>query len=768
MRKTGISGRAGTSDRVRAAPGFGHANIRARLLASTLLCAAWGVLAMPAQAQQDAAASVRDEGSATVLETLTVEGEGARGPDQGIVAKRSTSASKTDTPLREIPQAVNVVTRDQMDVQGANTVSEALRYTPGSFPESNGYDVRYDWLFIRGFNSYSTFWLDGLAVGGDSNNYAMPSINPYALERVEVIKGPASVLYGRTIPGGLVNLVSKRPQTTPHREAVVQTSAFGGIQGSVDMTGPLTEDGVWSYRFIGQARNLNTQIDHERDRQVMLAPSVTWSPTAETTLTVYGYYQHDRPVFSPRFYPAAGTLLPNPAGQIPRDLFLGEPDTGTFERDYFHLGYEFEHSFDETWTVRQNLRYGRSDQYMHLALVNPAFAFGFMTPPSNMLSRVAAVSDDRLTSFTVDTHAQADFGTGAFDHTLLFGVDYTHTVSDTNFGNSAGADPLPDPLDFLNPVYGSIVPIPAYQRSGVQKQDQVGLYAQDQIRYGNWIGTFGLRYDFSRIDTTNRMVAGSPTVATDDSQLTGRAGLAYLFDNGLAPYVSYSTSFLPNLGTDRNGDPFEAMTAEQFEVGLKYEPAGGRGMVNLSFFQLTTQNALTPDPADPRPSQPTFQVQGGRERVRGIEIEGKYELTPQVDLIAAYAYSDSEVLRSNNPAALGREMLRLPKHQGSLWVSYRPDFAPGLTLGAGVRATSSYQSDATYSDELRIPSRALVDIGAEYDFGALKKDFEGTKLRVNVTNLFDKTYVSHCLNATGGSCNYGAGRSITASLKYTW
>ena len=766
MRWTDNSRRTSTPDRTGGDAPAHLEHARARLLATTILCATLSALALPAHAQQDAAASEQDD--ATVLDTLTVDGESARGPDQGIVARRSASASKTDTPLREIPQAVNVVTRDQMDAQGANTVSEALRYTPGAFPESNGYDVRYDWLFIRGFNTYSTFWLDGMAVGGDTNNYAMPSINPYALERVEVIKGPASVLYGRTMPGGLVNLVSKRPQTTTHREASVQTSAFGGVQAGVDMTGSLTEDGVWSYRFIGQARNMGSQIDHERDKQIMIAPSVTWSPTADTSLTLYGYYQHDRPVFSPRFYPAAGTLLPNPAGQIPRDLFLGEPDTGVFERDYFHIGYEFEHSFNETWTVRQNLRYGQSDQYMHLALVNPAFAFGFLAPPSNVLSRVAAVSDDRLTSFTVDTQAQAEFSTGAADHTLLFGVDYLRGVSDTNFGNSAGADPLPSPLDILNPIYDGFIPMPAYQRSGVQKQDQIGFYAQDQIRYGNWVGTFGLRYDTSRISTTDRMAAGSPTVTTNDSKLTGRAGLAYLFDNGLAPYVSYSTSFLPNMGTDRDGNPFDAMTAEQFEVGVKYEPAGSRGMVNLSFFQLTTQNALTPDPADPRPWQPTYLVQGGKERVRGIEIEGKVELTPEIDLIAAYAYSHSEVLRSNNPAALGREMLRLPKHQGSVWVGYRPDFVPGLTLGAGVRATSSYQSDSTYSDELRIPARALVDIAAEYDFGVLDKDFEGTKLRVNVTNLFDKTYVSHCLNATGGSCNYGAGRSITASLKYTW
>ncbi|MET0168887.1 MAG: TonB-dependent receptor plug domain-containing protein, partial [Aliihoeflea sp.] len=231
--------------------------------------------------------------TATELEAIEVVGEddSPRGPDIGIVATRSQAPSKTDTPLIETPQAVSVVTRDQMDAQGANAVSEALRYTPGVLSDPNGFDTRYDWLFVRGFNAYGVAWLDGLILPGDPSGYAVPRINSYALERVEVIKGPASVLYGRSVPGGLVNLVSKRPQTETYREAEIQTNAFGGIQGAVDMTGSLTDDGVWSYRLTGLAKNLHTQIDSERDRQFMIAPSLTWSPSVDTSLTVYGYFQ---------------------------------------------------------------------------------------------------------------------------------------------------------------------------------------------------------------------------------------------------------------------------------------------------------------------------------------------------------------------------------------------------------------------------------------------------------------------------------------------
>ncbi|MDX3974264.1 TonB-dependent siderophore receptor [Shinella sp.] len=725
------------------------ASRRRRLRLASGVAFALAGLAAPATAQ--------DAGT-TTLQTITVDSgeDNAKGPDQGIVAKRSLSASKTDTSIRETPQAISVVTRDQMDAQGVNTVAEALRYTPGVHPDPNGYDIRYDWLYIRGFNTYGTMWLDGLVLPGDPSNYATPSVNAFALERIDVIKGPASVLYGRAVPGGLINQVGKRPQETAHNEVGIETSSHGGVEGTLDMTGPLTEDGEWLYRIIALGKNMGSQVDREREKQLMLAPSLTWAPSDQTSLTLYGYYQKDRPVFSPRFYPAIGTLLNNPNGQIPRDLYLGDPNAEVFERDFYTLGYEFEHEFNETWTVRQNLRYGRSDQNMFLVLVNPVFAY---QPDGHTLNRASAISDDWVSSFNVDTQAEARFDTGALDHTLLIGLDYLKASSSTNFGNGLVGIP---PFDLLDPTYGEVdIPVPDIQRSGLQKQQQLGLYAQDQIRYDNWVGTFGLRYDFSDIESTNRLTG--TTVSNDDQRLTWRAGLTYLFDNGLAPYASYSTSFLPTLGTDQAGNPFKAQTAEQYEIGLKYEPPAGRGIITVSLFDMTLENALTPDPTNA-----LFNLQTGEQRVRGLEIEGKYELTPELDLLAAYAYSNSEILKSNRASELGREMLRLPEHQGSVWVNYRPSAVEGLTLNAGVRAMSSYQTDSTYLPELRIPGRALVDIGAEYDFGAINKDFSGTRLRVNVTNLFDKEYVSHCLNTTGGSCNYGAGRAITASLKYSW
>lgn len=694
------------------------------------------------------------------LDTIVIAGDSDVGLDTGLVAKRSRSASKTDTTLAETPQAVSVVSRDEMDAKGANTVSQALRYTPSVVAEANGNDVRYDWVWLRGYNAYGRTWLDGLAVPGDPDGYATPAFNSYALERVEVIKGPASVLYGQTVPGGLINQVSKRPQTTPHNEVVLSTTSHGGVQAGFDSTGPLTEDGSLSYRIVGQGRYLGTQIDHEIDRNLMLAPSITWAPDAATELTVYGYYQKIKPEnFSPRFYPAVGTLIDNPFGNIPRDLHMGdyESNANTFESNFYALGYEFSRDINQNLTFRQNLRYSYADQNMFLVLTSPPAAYA---TPGTTLSRAVSGSEDWLSSLDIDTQLEARFETGPLDHTLLMGFQYTASTSDRKFGSAAG---IPT-QNYLNPVYGGTYKYPAYTVSVLSDQRQAGLYVQDQIRYENWLATLGLRYDYATTETNNRI--RNTTVASEEGAFSGRVGLSYLFDNGFTPYASYSTSFLPVLGANAYGDPFEAQKARQVEVGLKYEPVGGRGMIGVSLFDLTLENGLTP--LYNAGGTSLGNVQTGEQRVRGIEIEGKYELSDEIDIFASYAYSDSEVVKSNNAVQVGKDMLRVPEHQAGLWVQYSPEMITGLSINAGVRATSSYHTDTTYIDAIEIPARALVDIGAQYDFGAVNDQLAGTTLNLNVTNLFDHTYVSHCTNATGGSCNYGPGRTVSASLKWSW
>ncbi|MFN3275939.1 MAG: TonB-dependent siderophore receptor [Paracoccus sp. (in: a-proteobacteria)] len=709
-----------------------------------------------------AAEQPTDQAGAILLPGITLHAEAASESGEALIAQTSRTGTKSATPLSRIPQAVSVVTRAQFEAQSADLVTEALRYTPGVLAESNGYDIRYDWYWIRGHDSFGYTWQDGLQLPGDPSSYAVPAIDPYALERVEVIKGPASGLYGQGVPGGLANLVSKRPQPEAMHEVFVEGSADGGAQLGGDVTGPLTRDGTLSYRLTGLVKNMGTQIDKERNRRLMLAPGLTWAPTDQTTLTGYGYFQKDEDSFSPRFYPAHGTLLPNPGGEIPRDLFLGDPSADDFDRDYAAIGYALEHHFDGAWTVRQNLRYARSKQDMFLVLVNPAFAFpgAFPGVPGPELNRVSAVADDELRSLAVDTQAEARFSTGTAQHTLLLGLDHGWVESSTNFGNSApGVVPG---LDMTDPRYGIDVVPPAVTRSGLQRRMQTGLYLQDQVEMGAWTGTAALRYDRSRIRSTNRMT-NDATVTTRDEAVTGRVGLSYEFGSGISPYVSYSTSFLPLLGTDAQGRPFEASTSGMAEIGMKYVPEGTSSLITASLFSMTQDGFLTPDPLDP-----FSDVQGGKQRVRGLELEAKVAVSPQLDVIASYAYSASDILESTDATVIGNDMLRLPRHQGGLWMQYRDAGTAGLDLSLGLRGVSHYQTDADYRPDLRIPGYGLVDLGVIYDLGRALPQAEGVTLQLTASNVFDKRFVAQCLNITGGSCNYGEGRSVKARMSYAW
>ena len=702
-------------------------------------------------------------GQPTVLDEITLNAEGDAASGGMLMPQDSSSATKSDTPLLRTPQAVNVVPRAQFEAQSADLITEALRYTPGVMAESNGYDIRYDWLWIRGFDAYGYTWQDGLLIPGDPVNYATPAIDPFTLERVEVIKGPASALYGQNMPGGMINLVSKRPQSTTSREVFAKTSSLGGYQIGGDFTGPLSRDGSLSYRLIGAVKNMGSQIDQERNRRVTFAPSLTWEPGDSTRLTAFAYYQKDEDTFSPRFYPAHGTLLPNPAGEIPRDLYLGDPAADEFNREYASVGYELEHDLSANWTLRQNLRYARSTQDMFLVLVNPAFSWpGWPGTPGPVMNRVTAASDDELRSLAMDLSVEGRFATGSVEHTALIGVDYSWVWSSTNFGNSAMDVHVPG-LDFTDPEYGGFsVDRPPFTRSALQNRRQLGIYVQDQLSWGPWIATAGLRYDRSEIDTFDRITDTRQPDNNHDA-VTGRLGISYQFANGVSPYAAYSSSFIPQLGVGDDGKPFEASETEMYEIGLKYTPPGTSNLFTASLFQLTEDNTLIPNPLDGWAT-----IQGGEQRVRGLELEAKFAMTPRLDVIAGYAYSDSEVLSSVYENAVGQEVLRLPRHQASLWVQYKDAGLPGLDISAGIRGVSDYQSSPQHIEELRIPGYGLVDLGVTYDLAESPWQVEGATMQLHASNIFDRRFVAQCLNLTGGSCNYGEGRTIEAKIGYKW
>jgi iron complex outermembrane receptor protein len=361
--------------------------------------------------------------------------ETATGPVEGIVATRSATGTKTDTPLLETPQSISVITADRVHQQAATSVSDALGYTAGVRANVYGDDTRFDWLSIRGFDAYLPgFFVDGM-LARNNNTWSVWKVEPYGQERIEVLKGPPSVLYGQANVGGMVNVISKRPLDEPFNEVRVRAGNNKRIEGAFDFSGPATNDGTFLYRLTGLLLDTDTQVDFTSQERIYIAPAVTWRPSTSTSLTLLGQYLKEDDVPNNRFLPPQGIVLPNQNGRIPRDFFTGEPGYDKFVQEQWAIGYLFQHRFDRVWQVRQNLRYREVD-VDYKTVYGTGLDAG--DPTQRTLTRGVFTSFEKMQAFTVDNQVQADFTTGAIKHTMLAGVDYQNNVFDQRAGIGAG------------------------------------------------------------------------------------------------------------------------------------------------------------------------------------------------------------------------------------------------------------------------------------------------------------------------------------------
>ena len=470
-------------------------------------------------------------------------------------------------------------------------------------------------------------------------------------------------------------------------------------------------------------------------------------PTNDTSLTILTNYQDDPKGGLFNFVPSVGSVLHNPYGKIPTSFYAGDPNLNLINRSQYALGYLFEHRFDDTWSVRQNLRYqntrGNLNQVLPLGLASDAVT----------LDRFSQATHETLDAFTVDTQLEARFATGALGHKVLAGIDYQHT----HFEQQLAQDFAPS-INIFFPVYYQPIPMPSlFVTHQDQTQQQLGFYAQDQIRWDKLFVLGGLRYDDFDSDTTD--VLSPLTTTQKDHSTTGRVGVLYLFDSGIAPYATYATSFQPVVGAEFSARPFVPTTGTLYEAGIKYQPIGYDSRITLSAYQLTQQNALT---ADPDPSHIGFLVQTGEVRSRGFELEGKLSLSRELNVVGSYTYIDAEVTKSND-VDLGKAPLGIPRNMASLWGNYiiGDGTLNGLGFGLGVRYIGQSYGDA--ANTLTVPSFTLVDAALSYELGSLGPRLRCLRLAVNATNLLNKEYVSECTNA---NCLYGLRQSILATLRY--
>ncbi|CAM3688054.1 Ferrioxamine B receptor [Pseudomonas reidholzensis] len=667
------------------------------------------------------------------LEPTNIDANAAQSafaPVSGYYASNASSATKTDRPILETAQSISVVTAEQIADRKVDRVEDAVAYTAGVRVGSSGLDPRFDMISVRGFETtIAADFLDGLRQPG-SGWLSLYQTEAYNLERIEVLKGPASVLYGQISPGGMVNRVSKRPSLEAKNEVQIQSGNYNREQGQFDLGGRLDAEGDLLFRVVGVYRDAENYIEQLNNDVRLIAPSLTWQIDPDTRLTVLAQYQERETAGSPMLYKDGDHLT---------NFWQGDEYFDKLEQRQWTLGYEFEHVFNDTFTFQQNLRYGQIDttnQYLE-----PSEA-----GDGHTLDRYAVGIYEHLESVSTDTRLVSRFATGDLQHTLVTGWDYA--MIDTSLLYAWGAGPS---IDRYAPDYHQFVARPSdalADQDGLEHRS--GLYLQDQIEIDRWRLSAGLRRDWVHVRRSDNMNS-SNNRKDSDSATTGSVGALYLFDNGVAPYASYATSFLPQSSAKPDGSPYKAIEGEQYEVGVKYQPPGSSTLLTASLYHLTQQNVLTRDLADA-----TRSIATGEQVSRGLELEAVSDLNDRLKMTASYSYNKAEVTK-NNDGNTGKAPMNVPRHLASLWLDYRLPF--GLGVSGGARYTGSNYGDAQNTEKNE--GYTLVDAGVHYDFGG---GLDGVRLGFNARNLFDKRYI----NCQQGYCYRGEARSLVTSLSYRW
>lgn len=709
----------------------------------------------------DASARPATQGAALQLQNLVITEQAPESQQTvGYQVQNSTAGTKTSTPLSETPRSVSVVTRQRIQDQGSQTLTDILGYVPGIFapPFAVGDGLAGDLFSIRGYNAtdYGYGLLkDGLRLQG--NRYDTTT-EPYGLERTEVFRGPSSILYGENAPGGLVNLVSKKPTETAQGEAKFTYGSNNRRQLGLDVSGPLTDDNRILGRLVMLGRNADTQVDSVPDDRLYIAPSMTFNFSEDTALTLLSSYQRDRTKLL-LGYPAAGTLLNNVNGKIAKDQFNGNPGWDDFERETWTLGYEFSHQINDVWQFRQNSRYMESRLNRHETWPNNLNQAGF----GSTLSSTAYDRDNKSITYSVDNQFEGHFTSGALDNTVLLGASYDRTSFNQDWNAGLGGT-----YNVFNPVFSAVPPNASqYVQNSQLDQHMYGAYGQLQSKYDNWIFLLGGRQDWVQSQYRNRASAARPgsaaVAATDldgwDHRFSWQTGLMYQFENGISPYVSYSTAFTPvQQSSQPNGDLLDPILSEQYEVGVKFEPKGWNTTFSAAVFDLTKSRDVVA-------GSNGFSQQVGKSKSQGLELEVNSDVTPNLSLVASYTYTDARVTK-DAPGSLfeDRQLTGIPRNQASTWATYRflDGALSGLRLGGGVRYfdnTFAYTAPTLYG-KLKTGDVTLVDALVGYDID------EHWSVDVNAKNLFDKEYVSGCNNA--GRCYWGDERTVLGTVAFRW
>ncbi len=726
----------------------------------------------------------------------------------GINTQGTGSGTKTDTPLMETPQSITVIDSAELELRNAQSINQALGYVAGVSPNQRGGTVtRYDQLVLRGFAP--GVYQDGMRLL--AGPYSMPQIDFNRIERIDIVKGPASVLYGNSTPGGLVNLVSKLPEASAFGRVELQAGNYDMLRAVADVNQPLDSDGRLLFRVVGGWQKGDGLTEGTFSERYHVSPMLTFAPTQQTSLTLLAAYQRSPSGGGYSGVPAYGSVLPNPFGELRRDLNTGDPGYERYDHRQKAVAAFFRHEFNDSLSFRSNFRFQNNElSYRQLYVAGFARTADGLNSDFSTITRGGGGADEDFDTLTLDNHFAAKFATGPVQHNVLVGIDYQNITGENfqQFNTGISTNPLTSipNLSLFNPVYGGTLPSfdltvlsPGYINT-YGKRTQVGLYLQDQIAIGRLQLIASGRFDWYDQTTRNKkLAAGGTGAATFLSQnaFTARLGALYEFEFGLSPYFSYSESFEPQTGsrylTATTTEPFEPVTGRQYEAGLKFQPRGTNAIFTASVYDLRRRKVPVADPGAPANGLPAnSQIQIGEVRVRGVELEGRGEIVRGLDVILAGSYTDAIITQGTKeipatttagavPTTTGTRQLGTPEWLASGFVSY--DFGRnaaaagplgGLKLGGGVRYVGGSDGTTQYAvinglatfQRFTTESFTLVDAVIGYDLGKASSALTGFSLAVNAANLFDTRHVTAC--PFNNSCYFGAGRTVVGSLRFNW
>lgn len=649
--------------------------------------------------------------------------------DSDYVVPRASTGTRTDTPLLDIPQSVQVIPQQVLEDQQVTQLDEALRNVSGVVADSTeGAGFQFG---LRGFQG-ARILRDGFSLSGSdalSNTGILALPEVANIEQIEVLKGPASILYGEIQPGGVINLVTERPTAEPLYDADFQLGSNGFFRPQVDFSDRVTPDGRVRYRLNALVQRDNGFRDFDQGiNREFVAPVLTWEIGDRTDLTLdFEYLSDERPNDAGLLAFGEGIV------DVPRNRIVGEPDD-VVERDFFTGGYRLEHQLSDRWSVRNAFRYSSQDYSSNFFL---PLSFNEAT---GIVARLNGGTEWYQDYYGLQTDLVGEFETGSIEHTLLFGIDWSRDRSDINARVNVPSPANLAPLDIFNPVYGlaqrrSFEEFSAAARVQEVTTSRFGLFLQDQIDLPRAFKLLaGIRYDTVSQDVVNAPSLFDPTgreVSQSVDAFTPRLGLVYQPIPELSLYASYSRSFTPNSSTNVAGDLLEPEEGEGFEIGLKTELLNQRLIATLAYFDITKQNVATLDP-----NAPPFvnaSVATGEQRSQGVEFDLSSEILPSWNVIAGYAYTDARVTQ-DNAISTGNGLAGIPEHSASLWTTYTLQQGSLAGLGFGLGLSYVGERPGNLENNFTLDDYLTTDAAVFYEI-------DNFQLALNFKNLFNTNYI---------------------------